>query len=279
MKRYGVVVALGLALLSGAVAVFLANQWMKSRTGPGRVVEKEKVPTTQVVIAARDLALGSRLTADALTVTQWPAAMAPRGTFEQAKGLEGRVVLTRLWAGQPILSAELAAPGSAAGLVATIKPGKRAMAIRVDETVGVAGFVLPHTFVDVIALNQVGAGGRKRVQAKTLLEAIEVLAIAQQTVTEEGKPKVVKTVTLELTPEQATQLAAQTHTGAIQLVLRNPAEEEKPPPIVAAKGPGVPVLRARVRVPPRVPYAVEIIRGSKKRTIRFKHAQSDERID
>jgi len=278
MKRYGVVMALGLALLSGVAAVFLANHWMSSKVGQEPVVLKEELPTAQVVIAARDLEVGGRLTGDALTVVNWPAATVPRGAFDRVDTLEGRIAVTRLRAGQPILSAELAAPGSGAGLVATIEPGKRAMAIRVDEVVGVGGFVLPNTFVDVITVSEVDDHGVKKMKVKTLLKRIQVLAIAQETFTEEGKPKIVKTVTLELLPKEAEKLALHTHEGPVHLVLRNPTDEVKPEPVVAAKKPGVPVLKARVRVPVPTPHTVEVIRGAKAETIEFKNAESEERI-
>ena len=105
-------------------------------------------------------------------------------------------------AGVPIVAAELAAPGSGAGLVASIEPGMRAMAIKVNEVVGVAGFVLPNTFVDIISVqNNV---------AETVLKRVEVLAIAQQTFVEEGKAKVVSTVTLELSPKQVFPFRSET---------------------------------------------------------------------
>lgn len=286
MKKYGAVLALGLALLSGVAAVMLANRWLSSQRPQEKVIVKESVPSTKIVIAARDLEIGTLLTPDSLTLADWPKASVPRGAFEDPHTLEGRVAVTRLGAGQPILSAELAAPGSGAGLVATIDPGMRAMSIRVDEVVGVGGFVLPNTFVDIIAVNEV-AKNKKR--AKTILERIEVLAIAQETFTEEGKPKVVKTVTLELAPDQAEKLALQTHEGAIHLVLRNPADElksepkeEPPAPAVTTvvKKKPVTVLEPRVRVSKPSPYLVEIIRGSKApEKIQFKHAESEERID
>lgn len=288
--KYGALLALVLAVLSGIAAVFLANRFLASRTDTPAAVVREAVPATKVVIAARDLEMGSRLTADALAVAEWPAVAVPRGAFQQVEPLEGRVVVNRLKAGQPVISAELAVPGSGAGLVATLQPGQRAMSIRVDDVVGVSGFVLPNTFVDVIAVTEDQARNRK---VKTILERIEVLAIAQETFTEEGKPKVVKTVTLAVTPDQAEKLALQTHEGPIHLVLRNPVEDAKPEPVVAAEAPkpapappaaapvrraAVPTLQARVRAPEPSPHTVEIIRGATAESVRFKSADSEERL-
>lgn len=279
MKRYGAMIALGVAVLSGVVAVILANKWLSDRAAAEKVVVRESVPITKIVVASRDLEVGARLTAESLTLTEWPSATVPRGAFEETGVLEGRVAVTRLKVGQPVLSAELAVPGSGAGLVATIKPGRRAMAIKVDEVVGVGGFILPNTCVDIIAVT---CGKDKEKKAKTILEKIEVLAVAQETFTEEGKPRVVKTVTVEVNQKQAETLALKINTGSIHLVLRNPMDGEKPVPVVAgaAEKNLVPVLRPRLKTPKPRPFFVHIIRGSKApETIQFRHVESEERIE
>jgi pilus assembly protein CpaB len=283
MKRFGTLIALAVAVVSGLGAVLVANQWLKSRSDQP-VVVKESVPLSKVVIAAQDLEVGARITTQSLGVVDWPRATVPRGAFEDPSALEGRIAVTRLRAGEPVLAAELAAPGSGVGLVAAIKPGKRAMAILVDEVVGVGGFVLPNTFVDVIGIVKVDERQKK---AKTLLKRVEVLAIAQETFTEEGKPKLVRTVTLELAPDEAEKLAMQIHEGPIHLVLRNPAEEEAapvapPPPQTIAAKPrlrSVPVLQPRVVARAPGPFTVEVIRGSKAaEEIEFKNVNSEERL-
>jgi len=278
MKKYGAILALIVAVLSGLIAVFLANRWLSSRPENEPLVIRETVPSTEIVVAARDCEVGMLLSSDNLTLTEWPKASVPKGAFDNVAAVQGRVAVTRLKAGQPILSAELAAPGSGAGLVATIAKGKRAMAIRVDEVIGVGGFILPNSFVDVIAIDE--KSGDKPT-AHTLLERIEVLAIAQETYNEEGKPKVVKTVTLQVDPEQAKKLALQTHRGGVQLTLRNPLEEPQPEPkpqVVQAAKKGVPVLGARIRIPKAKPHSVEVIRRSKASEIEFENVESDKKI-
>lgn len=257
MKKYGTIIALGLAILFGVVAVILANRWLSAQN-PTVTVEKssESVPLAQVVVAATDLSIGSRLSSENLSLSKWPRTSVPKGAFERIEDVEGRVNTSKMTAGTPIRGAELAAPGSGAGLVAVIKPGMRAMAIKVNEVTGVGGFILPNTFVDVISIKDKG----KSKSAKTLLTKIEVLAIAQETFIEEGKPKVVRTVTLELTPEDAQKLALQTNEGSIQLVLRNPLDEDKPKPKVARR---VRRVRPRIYTPPPPTFEVEIIRGEK----------------
>jgi pilus assembly protein CpaB len=256
MKKYGTVIALGFAVIFGILAVVLVNRLLSGQTAETPVVRTESTPMSKIVVASTDLNIGTRLTGENLALVDWPRTNAPRGSFENISDVEGRVAITKLAAGTPIMSTGLAAPGSGAGLVAVIEPGMRAMAIQVNEVTGVGGFILPNTFVDVIAIDVDGKSGKNK--AKTLLEKVEVLAIAQETFIDEGKAKVVRTVTLKLLPEDAESLALQTSQGSIQLVLRNPMDEVKP---VVKKAP-VRTVRRRVYTPPPS-FEVEIIRGEK----------------
>jgi pilus assembly protein CpaB len=201
--------------------------------------------------------MGTILTTENLTMADWPKANTPKGSFTDIKKVEGRVSVTRITAGMPIVSAELAAPGSGAGLVALIEPGKRAMAIQVNEVIGVGGFILPNTFVDVISIQ--GS------VAKTVLKKIEVLAVAQETFVEEGQTRLVRTVTLELDQKQTLKLAETTHKGPIQLALRNPAEdEEEPPKPEPKKGTGKKVARKYVPKKQYDTFKVELVQGDRR---------------
>jgi pilus assembly protein CpaB len=278
MKKYGTVIALGLAVVFGALAVWLANQWLSTRAAQQeKVVRTDAVPLTKIVVAGRDLEIGTPLSDQNLTIAQWPKANVPQGAFEDIKQVEGRVAVSRLAAGQPLRAAELAAPGSGAGLVALIPEGKRAMSIRVDEVIGVGGFILPNTYVDVIAVGDPQSGTQR--EAKTILKKIKVLAIAQETTTEEGKANVVRTATMEVAPKDAEKLALQTHQGSIHLVLRNPldeeVEEEKPvvTRVVVKK-----VAAPRVYTPKPNPFEVEVIRGSARQEVKFENANSEQRV-
>ncbi|PLX81852.1 MAG: Flp pilus assembly protein CpaB [Desulfuromonas sp.] len=279
MKRYGALIALGLAILFGTVAVVLTNQWLSSQPGQTATTQAPaQSKTVPVVMATEDLGIGSRLSDQNLTVTQWPEDHVPRGAFNSVDQLSGRVAVTPLSAGQPILAAELAAAGSGAGLVALIEKGKRAMAIRVDEVTGVGGFILPNTMVDVIGVENQRGGGKT---AETILKKIKVLATAQETFREEGKAQVVRTVTMELTPKQAEKLALHTHRGSVHLVLRNPLEEDTPePPKKVAKAPSrpKPTLKPRVYKPAPVPFTVEIIRAGQRQSMDFKDTESEDRL-
>ncbi|HXV21368.1 MAG TPA: Flp pilus assembly protein CpaB [Desulfuromonadales bacterium] len=267
MKKYTTFIVLILAVGLGMAAVFLVNKWLAARASQSAVLVQESMPLTKVVIAAVDMTPGTRLTEANLTLTDWPKATVPKGAFESIDALKDRIAVSRVPAGSPLLAAELAAPGSGAGLVAIIAPGMRAMTIRVDEVIGVGGFILPNTFVDVIGVQQIGNDPNAK-KAETLLKKIKVLAVAQETHNEDGKAKLVRTVTMELLSKEAEKLALQVNLGPIHLVLRNPLEDEEPVPApakVAAKRPApARVVAPRVVTPPTPKFKVEVIQGDKK---------------
>jgi pilus assembly protein CpaB len=285
MKKYGALIALGVAIIFGVLAVFLANKWMTSQVPEVRTEVKEQLSVADVVIAAQDIPIGTPLSYKVLTTAKWPRANVPMGAYNEiTEDLVKRVVVSKLSAGQPLLKAELAEAGSGAGLVAMIPRGTRAMSIRVDEVIGVAGFILPGTYVDVI---HVDTEKTKDVSA-IILEKIQVLAIAQEAETEEagGKAKIVRTVTLLLTPEEATLLALKTRRGSIHLLLRSPLEEKAEKVVAAPKPAGkkisrpkpVPVLTPRVSQAVPAPYSVKIIRGSERKDVTFENVESEKII-
>jgi pilus assembly protein CpaB len=269
MKQYGTLIALAVAVIFGIVAVILANQWLSTRVSEENIIVREQqIPLTKIVVAGQDLPIGSMLSEQNILLVDWPKANAPKGAFEKIEDVKERVTVTRVVAGVPIVAAELAAPGSGAGLVASIEPGMRAMAIKVNEVIGVAGFVLPNTFVDIIFIQDE--------VAQTLLKRVEVLAIAQQTFVEEGKAKVVSTVTLELTPKQVLKLAESTHKGPLTLALLNPAEDMTEPPKPEPK-PAKIAGKKRVYKPrpaaPKIPtYDIVVIKGTQSvETVKLKN--------
>ena len=286
MKKYGALIALGSAVLFGILAVFIANKWLtKQAPSEMGMAIRETLPITKIVIASDDIGIGTPLSEKNIALAEWPSTNLPKGHFTDIKGVTGRVAVTKLVAGEPLLAAELAAPGSGVGLVALIPQGMRAMSIRVDEVIGVSGFVLPNTYVDIITVTKSKGGNKK---ASTILKKILVLAIAQETLAEEGKPKVVRTVTLQLSPKQSELMALTTSKGSIHLVLRSPLEGEKkvakkPQEVKKTKGTakkrtGVTTLRSRVSRPPAKPHSIEIIRQTQRQKIRFKNMESEERL-
>lgn len=279
MKKYGALIALGLAIVFGAVAVLLTNQYLSGKAAQPVAMAREPDPTVKIVVPAQDIEIGTPLNAANLALVDWPKKNVPQGAFTGMQDLEGRVAVTKLFQGRPIIAAELAGPGSGAGLVALIEPGKRAMALRVDEVTGVGGFILPNAMVDIIGVD---AERRGKGKAETILRKIKVLARSQETYPdEEGKPKIVRTVTLEVKPDEAERLALQTHEGSVYLVLRNPLEEEPPPPppppkVVRKPRPRpVPTLAPRVTETAPQPFSVEVIRGTDRDSVKCKDIESE----
>ncbi len=211
-------VVLGLAVLAGVIAVVLAARWMTQRGGE----------TTQLVVASRDVPLGSLLDSTMITSIAWPGNVLPVGAFSDPKETEGRVVKSAITRGEPLLEAKLAPKGARGGLSAVIGPGMRAISVRVNEVVGVAGFALPGSFVDVMVHTKVDDPrfGKNGEISKIVLERILVLAVAQEAGRDDTKPKVVSAVTLEVTPEQAEQLDLARSVGNLSLVLRNQLDKE-----------------------------------------------------
>lgn len=211
MKNSRAVMMLGLSLLAGVVAVVLAARWLTQQTAPA--------PSQQVVVVAADVDIGQPLSAKLLELVPWSAPTLPKGAFTDPKQLEGRVVIVDLGRGEPVLESKLAPTGAKGGLSAVIPEGKRAISVRVNEVVGVAGFTLPGNYVDVM-INMDDDSRQQRV-SKIVLERIMVLAVAQQANRDDTAPKVVNAVTLAVTPEEAEKIDLARSVGNLSLVLRN----------------------------------------------------------
>jgi pilus assembly protein CpaB len=200
-----------------------------------RIAASKPEPSTRVVAAAREIKIGTVLSAPDLTTIQIMGT-APKTAILDAKNAIGRGVTSTIYAGEPILDDRLAPMGSGGGLAATIKDGMRAIAVRVDQVVGVAGFVLPGMRVDVLisgvppTTGAGGGGGGNNTQVRTVLQNIEVLSAGTDIQKDaEGKPQQVQVVNLLVTPEQAQVLALASNETRIQLVLRNPLDTKVAP--------------------------------------------------
>lgn len=199
-----------------------------------RMAASRPMATTQVVAAAKDIPLGAVLTKDDLT-TITIAGSPPKGTILKMDQAVGRGVISEIFEGEPILDSRLAGIGSGGGLAPTIPQGMRACAVRVDEVVGVAGFVIPGSRVDVLVSGTPPgpSNGNEGVQTQTLLQNIQVLSAGTDIAKDnEGKPQQVQVVNLLVTPEQAETLSLASNSLKIQLVLRNPLDTQmaKVPP-------------------------------------------------
>lgn len=248
MKGTRGLVMLFIALLAGGAAVVFASRWIQSQAAD----------TGQIAVAAVDVELGARLAPEMLKLVAWPSGSVPPGAFKELQELTGRVVKSSLSRGEPIIEAKLAPVGTKGGLSAVVAEGKRAMTVRVNDVVGVAGFALPGNYVDIM-VNTQDEGGRlgdkDKAISKIVLERILVLAVAQEANRDETKPKVVNAVTLEVTPEEAEKLDLARSVGTLSLVLRNqidpqPAATDGATKASLLKDDGVPVVKVAVRPAP-----------------------------
>ncbi|MFM0028813.1 Flp pilus assembly protein CpaB [Paraburkholderia madseniana] len=256
MRNSRAVVMLGMALLAGVTAVGFASRWL---------LQTSSSALTPVAVVTGDVGLGQPLNPNLVHMVSWPSGSVPPGAFKDAKALEGRVVRTSLERGEPVTESKLAPLGTRGGLSAVIGEGRRAITVRVNDVVGVAGFALPGNYVDVIVNTQeLGSKGDSQQSiSKIVLEKILVLAVAQQVSRDDTQPKVVNAVTLEVTPDQAEKLDLARSVGSLSLVLRNQVDNRALPTDGATKvtllGKPVAAAPASAAVAPPVPRRVKYV--------------------
>jgi pilus assembly protein CpaB len=226
------VVALGLAL----GITFFIYRLLQSRMNPA------EEPTTAVVVASADIPLGTRLSKDNVKLAKWPKANPIEGGFSDIEEVIDRANMIPIQMNEPILESKLAPKEAGAGLTAVIPEGMRALSIQVNNIIGVAGFVIPGSHVDLILIgtppSEVEGARSGQPASKIILENLEVIAAGQNVQRSvDGKPQTVQVVTLLVTPEQAQRVSLATGEGRIQLALRNPMDEEAvaPPMVVQAQ--------------------------------------------
>ena len=284
MRRQSLI-ALGIALVLGLVAVYLANTFL---TTSEKRVEQAQVGLTKVAVAAVPLDYGVDITPDKVKFVDFPTASLPPGAFNQFGQLvpagKRRVVLRPMQVNEPILASKLAGEGLGASIAYLLPDGMRAAAVRVNDVSGVAGFVGPSDAVDVLITRQMG----ERQATDVLLQNIRVIAIDQNATGANGQPILGKTATLEVTPIDAQKLALAQQIGSLSLILRKAGVEQdfgsvrtvgfddlrysyygaRPTVAVATPGPARP--RVSVARAPRRPVAapvrrsnnVEVVRGT-----------------
>ena len=278
MQRTRMLVLALVALGLSAVVTYLIYRELNSR------MQAEEIPTNQLVIASQQLSVGVPIEPQHLKIIDWPGDPL-EGSYAVTDELIGRGILFPIQANEPLLDAKLTAPGSGAGLVATIPEGKRALSVRVNDVVGVAGFVLPGSRVDIILSGSVRGKGID--VSKVVLENVQVLAAGQSVEYDaSGKAQKVPVVTVLLTPEEAQKLRLATIDGRIRLALRNPLDLNKAEPKPTRRAelysgsapPQAPrpkpikrlVIKATPPPPPRVQtFEVELIQGGNRQTLQF----------
>ena len=273
---------LAIAVLAGGGLAYGTYNMMQNQP-----VKTVAMATQPVVVAAADLSLGSELKSEDLTVVSFPSGKVPEGTFAKPQDIVGRGLIVPVVKNEPILNAKLASKEAGAGLPPVIPEGMRAVSVRVNEVVGVAGYVLPGTRVDVVA-TQNPTSNATDMTSKVVLANVQVLTAGTRLEQDKegGKPMQVTVVTLLVTPEQSERLALASTEGKIQLALRNPLDQGAPqtpgvkPAILMGmvKAPATTSNRSAsaTRAKPNQPVtmesvvapapAVEMIRGDKRAT-------------
>lgn len=280
--RNRIFAVLVLAIVAGGGLAYGTYNFMQAAPA-----QAANIPTQPVVVAAADLQIGTALKKEDLQIINFPQGAAPEGSFSQTADLVDRGLIVPMVKNEPVLAAKLASKEAGAGLPPVIPEGMRAVSVRVNEVVGVAGYVLPGNRVDVVATAS-PTDSRSDTTSKVVLSNVQVLTAGtrMEQNQENNQPTQVNVVTLLVNPEQAERLALASTEGKIQLALRNPLDQGAPDtPGIRAAGllgsktavatPAPRVARARKpeakplleAIPaPAPPPSVEIIRGDKRST-------------
>lgn len=287
-----------------ALIVAIATSFGVYRLLANRILASS-TKNTEVFVAARDLTVGLPLTEQDIRVAKWDAPL-PKNAIVDKLNLIDRALMQPMAEGELFTESRVAPKGGGVGLAAKIPPGMRAIAVKVNDVVGVAGFVLPGMRVDVIALGEKPDSTRTNdpygTRSKTLLQNVEVLSAGQNIETSrEGKPAPVQVVNLLVTPEQAEMLSLVGTEAKLQLLLRNPldtAEVKTPgtaqgivfgdmPGRLPNAGAGAPVQRASAPKPPpppktemvKVPVMMEIISGAKRNEVKVGETEEERPVE
>ncbi len=257
-KRRGLFLVV-MSLVMGVMAAWAANNWVQQRLGPTGEVEEE---TDVVAIAAIDIPYGTKVAPRHVKILTLPLGTAPPNAFRTPDDVHDMVATMDVVRGEILMTNRFAVHSGGSTLAALVSEAMRAVTIRVDDVVGVAGFLLPGNRVDVLA-SRVDVRS-KRATTETILRNLKVLAVDQTAATTDNDPVIVRAVTLEMTPAQSETLVKAKEEGTIQLTLRNPGDrmeltEVLPPPAPA------PVVRAAPRPAPvrEADPRVTIIRGTR----------------
>ncbi|MGC5701437.1 Flp pilus assembly protein CpaB [Pseudomonas sp. NFXW11] len=238
---------IALSVLLGLGAAWMANNWINARLNTSPDDNQRNV-----VVATVEIAFGQMVEAQQVGVVRMPKDTVPDDAFDSTDKVVGKIATFSMLRGDILRGARLAEHLGGSTLASLIEPDKRAISVRVDDVVGVGGFLLPGNRVDVLATRQTGNDGNA--VSKTILEDLRVLAVDQTASTDKTQPVVVRAVTLEMTPVQAEELVKGMTAGKLQLALRNPLDNHKQPaltepvamiqeapPVVVAK----PIIRRR----------------------------------
>jgi len=289
-----ILLVVGVAVILALFASVGAYRFLSEKS---QAAEQARLKTVGIVVAAIDIPLGSTINPNQVVIAAWPKDLHPKDSFGETRGVVGRMARREFLRGEPIVSSKLVPlDKSGAGVLSLkIPPGMRAFSVKVNEVVGVGGFIVPEARVDVVVTTAANSHNQQDQVSKTILENVQVLAAGQAIEQKEDKPVTVNTVTLAVTPEDAERLALASNDGKIQLVLRHYADSDKvmtagidksrllssyrnapispPAEPVKAVRPKRMAKREASASPPPAPtpkkYTVEVIRGSKRSEEKF----------
>lgn len=256
-----------LSLVFGLGAAFLANNWLSARLN---VTPDDNLQN--VVVATVAIPFGQMVETQQVSVVRMPKGTVPEDAFDASDKVVGKIATFDILRGDIVRGARLAEHLGGSTLASLIEPQKRAISVRVDDVVGVGGFLLPGNRVDVLATKQVG-NSNSDAESETILEDLRVLAVDQTAGTDKTQPVVVRAVTLEMSSEEAEVLVKAQTEGKLQLALRNPLDNQKKP-LEAPQTPALAVVEKPLPVPvPKIAKSaprrsgggagVTIIRGTK----------------
>jgi len=282
MNRSRLLMIGGLALAVGLLVAFTVYNRLRNFAG-----STSNEPIVEAAVAARDIQVGVKLAADDVRMVKLPQSSAPPGYFSGTSKIVGRGAILPISKGDFILSTKLAAMNAGAGLPSLIPTGMRAVSVRVNDVVSVAGFVQPGTRVDVLATGDQGTGNDR--QTTTVLENVAVIAVGKSLDRNaSADAQTAPVITLLVSPDDAQKLALVSQEGRIQLSLRNPLDTKTGgigatrtsslylggiPVATASKPKAHKVVMTKLPAPPPGTYQVEMIRGSKRDETKFEENQ------
>ncbi len=270
-------IALVVAMFFGLIAAYGIYNFLSQQQEAATKLRQEM---QDIVVAGQDLPPGTTINDEVikkgmLKVMQWPKVSVPPGAFTTTQQVMGKVNRVKIVANEPILESRLA--GEGAGLTVRLEAGKRAVAVRVDEIIGVSGFILPDDRVDVIlTTTPPGTESQDNKVAKIVLQNKRVLSVAQSTEQKEGKPQLARSITLEVSPEEAEKLSLASQEGQIVLALRGLGDELDTQTLGSYKRDLLAITRASskggatksvVHAPDK--YRIEVIHGSERKVVEF----------
>jgi pilus assembly protein CpaB len=223
---------LACAVVLGLLSVLLARNWLEHQVRPSHTADM-----VTVVVAKRAINYGDEIQREYLMEVPWPAAVQPQDSFAKIgdllDGKQKRLALHAIQSNEPVLKSKVSGFGQRATLSTLIDDGRRAVTIRVNDVIGVAGFVLPGDRVDVLLTRQIE--NNKDFQTDVILQKVKVLGIDQEASDSKEKPTVARAVTLEVTPEESQKLALASQVGSLTLALRNGVGSEDPATLVSVR--------------------------------------------